>query len=183
MNNGVMIRGERALIRKLDRMAKQSQRNKIARPAVRKAAAEVRKAAKRLAPVETGELKRSITTKVETIRNGPVYAVIGPENRKNAQTGRNPANYAHLVENGTKPHRIVPTAGKKALAISSKVLSKRGTKVVASGASRNLVAGVDHPGSPPQPFMRPAFDGVDIKGVMSRRMWQEIAKNATGVAA
>jgi len=48
--------------------------------------------------------------------------------------------YAPFVEYGTKPHRIAGAKG-RGLAIGGKI-----------------VAGVDHPGAQPKPFLRPALD-------------------------
>lgn len=141
------IIGDRELIRKLDRLAKQSERNKIVRPAVREAAAAVRKKARGHVPQETGLLKNSITIKAKT-RKGTAYAVVGPSNKNAAYVYRadanfgeggwiysNPVKYAHLVEYGT-PH------------------------------------------SSPQPFMRPAWDGTDSRGIMARRIEHELRKQA-----
>jgi hypothetical protein len=136
---------------------------------------------KRLAPKESGLLKKSIGQVVRTYRNGGLtIAFIGPRRgfrqvvmRKKpfgaeltltpgeADTARDypvmsdPVKYAHLVEYGTEPHNIT-SSGKAGL-------------------------GKGHPGTKPQPFMRPAerkqpdANRVFIEG-MSEGMAREAAK-------
>jgi HK97 gp10 family phage protein len=95
---------------------------------VRAAGAIIIKEMRRRAPKDTGVLKKSIGQKVKKYRrNQTVTSIIGGRSKayETAEGKRNPAFYAHLVELGTKPHRV-------------------GDGV--------------HPGSPAQPFMRPAWD-------------------------
>lgn len=54
---------------------------------------------------DTGALKRAIKLKLKQY-GGLILAVIGAESKKDGRTGRNPANYAHLVEFGTAPHQV-----------------------------------------------------------------------------
>lgn len=79
-------------------------------------------------PVATGELRRSLTVKIEAHR-----IKIGPT-----------AEYAPFVEFDTRPHKITAKNGK---ALSFTV---NGAKIV--------VRSVNHPGTKAQPFVRPAFD-------------------------
>ena len=65
------------------------------RSAVRKATAPILKESKRRAPVETGELKRSLVSRVKTERNGVVFGYVG--GRKGTAGGR----IVHLLELGT----------------------------------------------------------------------------------
>ena len=60
----------------------------------------------------------------------------------------NPAKYAHLVEFGTKPHPIGKGIKAKARRALSRILSSAGIS-----AQRGM-----HPGTPPRPFLRPAFE-------------------------
>ena len=71
----------------------------------------------------------------ETIvkRGGRVEVHIGPVHKR--------AWYAHIIEFGARPHRIVPRRA-KALRFINGALRRR----------------ANHPGSPARPFMRPAFD-------------------------
>lgn len=84
---------------------------------------------------ETGTLRRSITGKVITYSSGVVIMLVGPRRRKYAN-GRNPANYAHLVELGTSPHSLGKGVGR------FQVRKKW----------RSLVA---HPGATAKPFLEP----------------------------
>ena len=101
--------GEKDVIAALDGMAKQSARNRVARPAIRAGASIVSKAAKRNASKanftdSSGALKRSIGIKMFTGRRG-VVAVIGARQgqgiRIHKGVKRNPFKYSHLVEKGT----------------------------------------------------------------------------------
>lgn len=120
---------------------------KVVRLAVQAAGRPIAKAAKSKIPVRYGLLKKSVASKVKTYKDG-VYVVIGPKlGSKQMIDGRpvDPANYAHLVEYGTAPHLISPAGSKGAVG------TLRIGQTWVSGA-------VEHPGSPAQPFMRPAFD-------------------------
>lgn len=94
--------------------------------------------AKRRVPVRSGKLRDSIRVS-SRIRGGTIVTSV------KAGGGKNKVFYAHLVEKGTAPHVIIAGGG-----------SFTG-KVLAAGA-RILGFKVDHPGSAPRPFMRPAFD-------------------------
>lgn len=97
--------GDRKLDRMLRKLGPVSQR-RIIRPAANKAMAPVVSAAKsnltRMGAVDTGQLRKSIGKKTKSIpRAGVVVVIVGPRlNFKDSATGRNPANYAHLVELG-----------------------------------------------------------------------------------
>lgn len=178
MATGARIVGEKALIRRLDRMSRGA-RNRMARPAVREAMKPMRQMMKRLAARATGMLAKSIKSVVRTYK-GVVFGITGPENRKDAVTGRNPSKYGHLVEFGTAAHTIRPER-KRALAIRAGVLNRTGSREVASGLDRNVVAKADHPGTAAQPFMRPAWrahGGRKSERAIGKRIWQEIQKQA-----
>lgn len=141
---------------------KESHVRKVIRPAITKAGRLIAKTAKRLAPKETGLLRKSIASKVKTYKSGSVVAIIGPRigfKREvtlkrvfriiNGRTVffakpkpeylkmmRNPIPYAHLVEYGT-----------------SKTAAK--------------------------PFMRPAWDQnkEQIKSLLQREIWNGIQKH------
>lgn len=104
----------------------------ILRAALRAGANEFRKEARQKVPVDDGDLKRSIRVTTRTKR-GTVYAAL--------KVGGRLAPHAHLVEFGTKAHKIKP----------------RKQQALAFGGT--LAHEVDHPGARPQPFMRPTFDG------------------------
>lgn len=106
--SSVKIMGDKALMRRLGNISKQSKLNKIVRPAIRQASGEVRKVAKFYAGAskDTGLLRKSIKNVVRT-GNAGVYAVVGPDNQTEGYdrkgNRRIPRYYAHLVEFGTKP--------------------------------------------------------------------------------
>jgi len=80
-------------------------------------------------PVDTGELRSSLTVKVEQNR-----VLVGPT-----------AAYAPYVEFGTKPHEIKPkNAG--------------GVLVFNVGGRKVFAKKVNHPGTKAQPFVRPAYE-------------------------
>jgi HK97 gp10 family phage protein len=78
--------------------------------------------------------------------------------------GENARRYAHLVEYGTRPHRI----GKGARAARE---SRKQAAVEKGGL---------HPGTKAQPFMRPALDtkGDEARSVIARVMVSEVATAA-----
>ena len=132
----IEVLGDKELVRKLDRLAGAALR-KLARPAVARAIVPVNKAAKRMAPVETGTLKKSLGIKIKTYAwPGVVWAGVGP---RQGFTGvgpdgrrRDPVNYAHLVELGTTHSPAQPflrpaldTQKPMAMAILTREIKKR----------------------------------------------------------
>lgn len=81
------------------------------------------------APVDSGDLRRSLAVRVEGDR-----VIIGPD-----------VPYAGFVEFGTKPHTIKPKAGKKVLTF----------KVDGQTVFARVV---HHPGTKPNPFVEDSFD-------------------------
>lgn len=138
------ITGGRELDNLLQTLPVKMERN-ILRAALRAGAAEVLQEVKQRIPVDSGQLAASarITTRY---RKGTVTASV--------KVGNFVAWYAHLVEFGTRPHRITPRERGGALQIN-------GTEVRSA----------DHPGTRGQPFMRPAADaslGAAIAAVTAR---------------
>lgn len=103
----------------------------IMRSALRQGANAFKDAVKANIPVDNGDLRRSVRVSTK-VKGGRVTASLRVGNKR--------AWYGHMVEFGTKAHRINPKRA-KALAIAG-----------------IAVRGVDHPGARPKPFMRPAFD-------------------------
>lgn len=153
--------------------------NKILRKAIRAAAKPIRREMKRTAKKatvarrtghrkggfgQTGTLSQSISVRIGmNKRTRAIYAVIGPRRGFEKQTGegtRKPTKYAHLVENGVRPH----STGK-------------GRKTSLVGRIAGRVTGKGHPGFPGRKFMRRAF-------LSSRHVAQAIliAAIAKGVA-
>lgn len=115
--------------------------NKVIGQAANAAMTPILKAARRNCPSRYGLLRKSLgKKKINYKTDGVVVVLVGPQTGfKDPVTGANPVKYAHLVEDGTGPHKI---AAKKGVTIGPLVI--RGT--------------VEHPGARPQPFMRPAYD-------------------------
>lgn len=109
----VRIDGLKELDRALGRLPIQIQK-KVLKKAVSEAGEPVARAARALAPMETGLLQRSIKPYVKQYkRSGTWVAVVGPTKvtAKKARKGlsgskarRDPRFYGHLVEGETKPH-------------------------------------------------------------------------------
>lgn len=110
----------------------------VMRSALRAGAAVYLAQVKQNIPVLDGVLQRSARITTRKSKTGQVSASVkvGGENKKTGES----AFYAHMVEFGTRPHVIAPRAG--GLQINGQFVG---------GA-------VEHPGSRPRPFMRPAAD-------------------------
>lgn len=77
--------------------------------AVRAGGSFLIKEMRRRAPKETGSLKKALGQRIKTYRRSKtVAAIVGPRSKRydTSKGRRNPANYAHLVELGTRPHSI-----------------------------------------------------------------------------
>lgn len=159
------MRGGRELARAL-KMLPENVGKRVMRKATHAAGAEVRKAARRLAPTgDTGLLRKSMAQRTYRVKGKFLWvSVIGPRHRKTVVNGKayNPGNYGHLVEFGTRPHRI-PKTGQAFLAFGNTVVSA-----------------VMHPGTKPKPFMRPAYDQAGKVAISSfgRKAMQAIEKEA-----
>lgn len=128
------VKGLAELERALDALPARMEKN-VARGALRAGGAVFREEARRLAPVKSGALQKSIRVVSARMRQGMLRLNIVA-----GRSGKDQPWYAKLVEFGTPPHKITAAFG-SALAIAGK-----------------LVASVQHPGAAPKPFMRPAFD-------------------------
>ena len=137
--------------------------------ALRSAGRPIATEMQKLAPEDTGELKKSIVVRVYKVanvasRNGKVHARvrIGPSARKGRRGGR----YAHLVELGTK-------GGKR-------ITRKREFNIFGDGE----VVGtreINHPGNRPQPFIRAAFDNKYAKA--NKRIREILMKKFDAILA
>lgn len=110
-------------------------KNKVEKAFLKKGL-RVERLAKQNAPVDSGRLQNSITTKVVE-RGGTKYVVVGTN-----------VEYARHVEFGTDPYIIEPDEA-EALNWTD---PETGEEVFAKK--------VEHPGIPAQPFLFPAFDKV-----------------------
>ena len=184
---GISLIGDKELVRKLEALGPKVYKKVVAQ-ASRKAWAPVTKTAKAKAPKATGLLRKSLGTKQKKYaRNGVIVTLTGPrtgfEQDVTVQTPygpmkrrQNPSKYAHLVEFGTASHAL-------AVGAESRVrLDKQGNQSDENKLGNAIAAqgGKMHPGSPPQPFMRPAFDSNKSKAVsiMRRELAAGIAREA-----
>jgi len=110
----------------------------IMRGAVRAGAKVMEARAKELVPVDDGDLRDSIKVRAKSKR-GQVSATV--------RAGSKKAFYAHMVEFGTARHFIKP---------------KKRKSLFFAGIAREVV---DHPGTSPKPFMRPALDNSQREAV------------------
>lgn len=163
-----VLDGGDELARKLSKLSGKVEIKLLAR-AARAAAKPIVKAARAKAPRESGLLVESLGTFVKRYkRSKTAVAIVGPRRnfrvRKRAQItgaskGREPANYAHLVEGGTRPH-FQPHA-------------------IIGGI---VFTAFHHPGIPRGKFefLKPAFDEHKSQafGVMKRELSKGIAKEA-----
>ena len=104
--DGLQILGDKQLAWNL-RALPQKVKKKVVGKAMKAGAAVVAKAARQLAPVETGLLKRAIRAKATRNGNGKVY-VAGNVAADTPYGFRRPAKYAHLVEFGTRHSAAKP---------------------------------------------------------------------------
>lgn len=116
--------------------------NNILRGALRAGTKVVAKAAKDNVHSVSGALADSVRFGCKVDRQGGKlvgFVRAGGRGKKgSAKGGKNPAFYAHMVENGTAAHLIKARAPNRMLAIG--------------------VAQVQHPGAKKKPFLRPAAD-------------------------
>lgn len=139
----------------------------IARRSIGKAGRVMRDEIKTRAPVDTGNLRNSIRSKVSKLGRTGFAAKIGPGKvmGRDRDTKKSFIKadgwYAHIVERGSKSHKI-PRRGTKPLKIGGKL----------------VMGPVTHPGTAPRPFIRPAWDATKdrLPGVMGRELWRLINK-------
>lgn len=175
------LEGDTDLIRALEQIEKRSTQIAVTRRALKKAAEPMRAKAEQYAPIDEGDLSSNIRIAVRatgevgkaayaaTMREtggDKVAAVAALRAAQRAFKASNPPAilylgpvreqfYAKFVEFGTKPHK----AGGK-------------------------FAGAQHPGSAPDPFLRPAFDS-EADATIARLgplIWDEVQRQALRAA-
>ena len=110
---------------------------RIVKRALKPGASLISKAAKSIVSRKSGKLRKAIAVRnVKNRMSVQVYV-------RRGKGQKNDGWYAHMVEKGTKPHKIKPYKGRK------KVLAAGG---VIYGRS------VRHPGAKAMPFMKPALE-------------------------
>lgn len=137
MANELHVSGLSELDRLLKELPAKIEGN-IMRGAVRAGAKVMEARAKELVPVDDGDLRDSIKVRAKSKR-GQVSATV--------RAGGKKAFYAHMVEFGTARHFIKP---------------KKRKSLFFAGIAREVV---DHPGTSPKPFMRPALDNSQREAV------------------
>lgn len=96
----IMIDGVEEVKENLNRLGNKV-RSDIAREALITALTPTVNAARAHAPVDTGTLKQSIGFRVKPYkRRTKFFAVIGPRRGFRGPDGRQPTQYAHIIENG-----------------------------------------------------------------------------------
>ena len=127
------ISGGRELDRLLQTLPANMERN-IMRGALRRGATVIRDEVKQRAPVDSGALRDSVRVTTR-YRKGTVSASV--------KVGSSNVWYAHLVEFGTRPHKILP--------------KRQGGAMQFGGVQTRMV---EHPGTQGRPFVRPAGDAA-----------------------
>lgn len=123
----------------------------------------------------TNSLKKAITAESRGVfKDGsgrPVqHRAVVTISKAKGKRGVSPRSYAHLVEFGTRPHSLGKGSMLDPFRRSAKVKNQHGAT---------------HPGTAPQPFMRPAFDGKKFEAVrvcadtVRREATSELAKLKT----
>lgn len=132
----IAVSGLADLKKALDQLPAKIEAN-IMRGAMRAGSKVMAEIAKEQVPVDSGDLRRSIRVTTRS-RRGQVSATVRAGDKK--------AYYAHMVEFGTAQHLIPKPTKKKPL------------KRISLFFGGKVVSQVQHPGTSPQPFMRPALD-------------------------
>jgi HK97 gp10 family phage protein len=168
------IEGLDRLARKLRRIPDEVRRE--LKEAIRQGAEDMTRLAKRLAPVDDGDLQMSITYRwgnEEKIKYASLQFGAAGRGKGDAEltaivsAGNTKVRYAHLVEFGAKPHTIKPKSSQGSLAINGNWL--------APGQS------VQHPGQAAQPFFFPAYRAT--RKSAKARISRAVTKAAKKVAA
>lgn len=156
-SNDQTILGGRALDDALKTLAPKIEKN-IMRSALRAGVNIIKNEAKQEVPVKTGTLRKSLRVSTRS-KNGTITAVLKADSRI--------APHAHLVEFGTRPHKIKPRNG-EALRIGG-----------------HVVADVEHPGSRPKPFFRPSFDSKAPQAIaaVAEQIRKRLTKEGINVPA
>jgi HK97 gp10 family phage protein len=155
-NDTTVVKGLDALNKALQELPVKIERNAL-RGAMRAGAKEFLTLARAKAPVDDGDLRRSIKIRTSA-RGGQVKATV--------VAGDEVAWYSHLVEFGTKKHIISMAAKDRPTRMTRRGLRAYSIRTINRMIDRgSLVIGgafvgpkVEHPGAKPHPFMRPALD-------------------------
>ena len=193
------VQGAPELFKALREINKKLARTEL-RKAINEASKLVLKDAKAAVAVDTGALKASLGVKI-VAKQDKIIGIVGPRKlkgttgkgadrkkdqltsfgkskagRKAIEAGRNPVNYAHLVEFGTRGQRTL------AAKIPAKAVKKRGKRDKKGRFLRQSRKRPSRERKGPQPFLRPALDR-SMNAVRNLvRMRLETALRNAGVA-
>lgn len=183
------------------KILKGSHITRVVRTASKKAIKPVVVDMKSNIPKETGLLRKSIGDKQKTYKGGTVITIAGARKgfkrlvkvkarygkEKTRMQWRNPAVYAHLVEGGTRPHTLGEGTSLGRASREFKALTDRGrswkrtrwTKAIAKHQR-----GAMHPGTKPQPFMKPAYESnkATMLRIYRQHLWLGLEKLAVANA-
>lgn len=152
----IKVEGVPGALARLDMMGQDLQRKGVA-AGLAPLSTAIRKRMVQETPVDQNIMRKAINTsqlndrqaqrirlngRFVGLKAGQVARLIGPNKRVN---GRRRAQFAHLVEGGTKPHKIRPKEP------GGKLQLRNG----------QFVDEVDHPGTKPNPFMQRSLKAVD----------------------
>lgn len=155
-----IIGGGQALDDLLKTLPAKLQKN-ITRTALRAGAAVLLAEAKRNVPTDSGALARTLRISTRNKAGLVSASVKAGGKHKGADVF-----YAHMVEYGTKPHKILP--------------KKQGGVMQFGGIKTRMV---NHPGTTARPFMRPAVDAKFIESVnaVREKIRERLAHNGLNV--
>lgn len=162
-------------------IAKQSTRVSITRRALQKAAAPMRDKAKRYAPIDQGDLEANII--ISTRATGEVGAAAYARTMR--ATGGDAAASVAALRDARRAFKAVNPPAILYMGPTREIFYAKfvelGTRARLNGGT---FAGTQHPGTSPQPFIRPAFDS-EAKPTVDRLVpliWSEIDRSAKRAA-
>jgi HK97 gp10 family phage protein len=147
----VTIDGLKELNAKLKSLATK-EANRITRRGITRMATVIRKEMRARAPKKTGFLRKNLAYKITKDNRGGFIGTVGPKDK---------AYYARFLEFGSAAH-LIPGATKRRL----KALQIKG----------QIFTQVQHPGTRPKPFLRPAYEATKMRAVeeAGQVMWKLI---------
>lgn len=190
------IEGMRDIERALEAVALKSTRVAITRRALQKAAAPMLAMARQYAPIDQGDLEQSI--KIGTRATGEVgraaYSRYMSSSWDAAKAAGTQAQWDRVAESAKAvtalkdARRAFKASNPPAILYMGPTREGWHGHFVEFGTAPHVnggkFAGTSHPGTAPQPFMRPAFD-TEARPTIERLkplVWVEIRKNAARMA-
>lgn len=177
----VSIDGLKEVEAALENIARTATRTAVTRRALTKAAIPMRDKARQFAPIDEGDLEASIDISTRSVGEAGKKAYAASMR----ETGGDRSAAVQAMRDARRAAKGVNPAVQLFMGPNTSVwhgaLVEFGTSPRINGGQ---FAGSQHPGTPPQPFMRPAFDSeaqptIDRLGPL---LWAEIEKNARRAA-